>query len=464
MSTRPNKIFRILTLLVIVTLVIIGYATFPTKTEPPIPDVKEKSKLKDVTTESVYAQLANQNLKGLKAKTVNEVLELSDDEIDLATAILLISKKTFDDLYHIDVDIAKYRHRIDDMAVALSKKIGTEREPEDIIQALNHYFFKDLNFSHISAKKNPKAIFLNFVLDENKANCLGLSILYLSLAERIGLPLYGVSPPYHFFVRYEEDGKSINIEITDKGKFTSDDFYKERFNISEGSAFYLKSLGKQETVSTFLGNVGNLYLEKGRPDEAISLYKKALVIIPRYVEVHSRLGTAYADKGMFAEAISEQKKALAIDPESDIAHGNLGEIYFRMNKLDEAVLACKKAIAINPENAQAHNSLGNCYMAKDLLDQSISEFKTALTIEPNNAILHSNLGLAYSHKGMLDEAISEYKKTLAINPNYAPAHYNLAVVYYYKKRYVLAIKHCDRATQLGYRVKPALLNLLKPYR
>jgi len=65
---------------------------------------------------------------------------------------------------------------------------------------------------------------------------------------------------------------------------------------------------------------------------------------------------------------------------------------------------------------------------------------------------------------MLNEAISEYKKALAINPNSAEAHTNLGAAYYYKGNYKLAIVHCDKAMELGFRVNPKLLELLKPYR
>lgn len=43
-------------------------------------------------------------------------------------------------------------------------------------------------------------------------------------------------------------------------------------------------------------------------------------------------------------------------------------------------------------------------------------------------------------------------------------HNNLAVVYYAKKKYNLAIRHCDRALELGYKVKEEFLKCLEPYR
>lgn len=70
-------------------------------------------------------------------------------------------------------------------------------------------------------------------------------------------------------------------------------------------------------------------------------------------------------------------------------------------------------------------------------------------------------GIAYYDKKMYDEAITAYKKAIEISPKYADAHNNLAQAYYEKGEYSLAIEHCDRATELGYKVDPEFLERLE---
>ena len=76
-----NKLF-LLTILVTAASLIVGFQTVPKKTELTIQEVKGTLVLRDPTTV----------LKGLEARSLDEVLRLPDDEIDLATAILLILK------------------------------------------------------------------------------------------------------------------------------------------------------------------------------------------------------------------------------------------------------------------------------------------------------------------------------------------------------------------------------------
>jgi Tfp pilus assembly protein PilF/4-amino-4-deoxy-L-arabinose transferase-like glycosyltransferase len=179
---------------------------------------------------------------------------------------------------------------------------------------------------------------------------------------------------------------------------------------------------------------------------------------------HNNLGKIYSKEGRLDKAVIELKKALLSDPYFVEAHCNLGITYLKKGLIKESIEEYKKALKVNPNYAEAHYNLGNAYVKKGRLDEAISEFKKTITINPNFAEARTNLGSIYAQKGRLDAAISEFKKTIAINPNFAEAHTNLGVAYYYKGNYKLAIVHCDKVVELGGRVNPKLLELLKPYR
>ena len=224
-------------------------------------------------------------------------------------------------------------------------------------------------------------------------------------------------------------------------------------------------------INTFPGrvpvahnNLGLFYYGKGRFNEAIKEYRKALIINPNHPLAHYNLGISYGKAGRLDEAITEYKRALTINPHLAKAYINLGLVYVKEGRLDEAITNYKKAIVINPNYAMAHCNLGAAYGSKNMFDEAISECKKALAINPNYAEAHYNLGAAYANKGLMDKAIIECKKAIAINPNYSKAHYNLGITYYYKGNYKLALLHCDKAMELGYRVNPKLLESLKPYR
>jgi len=210
--------------------------------------------------------------------------------------------------------------------------------------------------------------------------------------------------------------------------------------------------------------LGFAYAEKGMWDEAISEYKKALTINPLYAKAYNDLGVAYIKKGMWDKAILVCKKALSCNLNFAEAHNNLGTAYVKKGAMDEAISEYEQALAIDSHYVNARNNLGSVYIKKGLLDEAISQFKKVIALHPDYAKAHYNLGTSYAKKRQWDEAIVEYKQAININPDYAEVHINLAVAYYSKGTYKLAITHCDKALELGYRVNPRLLEMLKQYR
>ena len=66
------------------------------------------------------------------------------------------------------------------------------------IPVINDYLFNELSFKTIDKATDPYDLFLHSVMDRRQGYCLSLSVLYLSIGERLGLPLYGVVVPGHF--------------------------------------------------------------------------------------------------------------------------------------------------------------------------------------------------------------------------------------------------------------------------
>ena len=403
-------------------------------------------------------------MQGLKANTIDEVLALPDEEIDIATAGLLLSKQ-----WDNTVDIEKYRRQIDEMALSLEPMVAKEQSPYAIVRAINNYLFVELKYDVPEAAKfespsrniammDEKLFFLHSVLETKKGVCTGLSMLYLSLAERLHLPIYSVAVPGHLFVRYDDNKIRINIETTDKGTSHSNSYYARHFQVSHRK-LYLVNLNKKQTIGYLLSNLGLAYRNQGKIDEAMAEWKKTISIVPDYPDAHSNLGLVYLKQGNLEKAIVEYKKVISIIPRYAEAHVNLGIAYGGQGKLEEEIAALKTAIKINPNLAEAHYNLGLVYRKQSKIEKAIVEYKTAIRINPNYLQAHVNLGLIYQKQGKLDEAISEYKTAISITPNDAEAHYNLGVVYNKQGKLDEAISEYKTAIRIEPNLSEAHVNL-----
>lgn len=73
--------------------------------------------------------------------------------------------------------------------------------------------------------------------------------------------------------------------------------------------------------------LGNLYYDHGRFQEAVECYGQALVIDPNNVNVRTDRGTSYWNQGLADLAIAEFKKSLLANPTHPQTLYNLGVVY-----------------------------------------------------------------------------------------------------------------------------------------
>ncbi len=108
-------------------------------------------------------------------------------------------------------------------------------------------------------------------MDRRQGYCLSLSVLYLSVAERIGLKVYGVVVPGHFFVRFDDGRTRFNIETTSGGATSTDEHYTQKFGVPDNGrrTIYMKNLTKQQTLGCFFNNLGTVYNDIGDYDTAM---------------------------------------------------------------------------------------------------------------------------------------------------------------------------------------------------
>ena len=268
-------------------------------------------------------------------ENIDSLLRSKEDELDLTKAILEISAQGTKDLLGQELDIGKYSGEIDRMAQDIRARIKSANNGEEIVAAINRYLFDDCDFQVDRSQLwegSLETLLLNSVLDTKKGHCLSLSLIYLGLGEKLGLPLSGIKIPEHIFVRYDGADKTINIETTNKGRNQINGYYIQQhfYGKTELADFY--KLSKREIIAIYLNNLANEYKKQGRFDEAISLFHKALSVNDTFEDIHTNLGNVYERKGMISDAINQYKKALDLNPYLCTAHYNLGLAHYLYTK------------------------------------------------------------------------------------------------------------------------------------
>ncbi len=246
-------------------------------------------------------KLPNRTKPGAHVWTKEEVLALPPEKIDLARGLLI---NQFDADPDAKKKILQYEAMLDLMALEIRASLPRNASPTEKIDAINHFIFEEMHFRFpphsLYAKDIDLYTFLPAVLDSREGVCLGVSILYLSLAQRLDLELEIITPPGHIYLRYNEGDRLINIETTARGINLPSEVY---LGINTRS---LQERNIKDVIGLAFINHASVFWELGKYNETVTLYEKAQTYLPEDRLLKLFLGLNY----LFIGETSKGRKLL----------------------------------------------------------------------------------------------------------------------------------------------------------
>jgi tetratricopeptide (TPR) repeat protein len=168
-------------------------------------------------------------------------------------------------------------------------------------------------------------------------------------------------------------------------------------------------------------------IEKSKPDEALSAYRKAAELQPRNPESHLSAGLLLEQENKFADAEQEYKLALALEPSADALTG-LANIYMRGRRFTEAEEYLHRLVIARPNDVAAHVQLGRVLAAEGKTDSALAELQTAAKLAPADLSVQRDLADVYIAAGKDDQAEPVYRALLNGHPDDAELHRALGQV------------------------------------
>jgi len=141
---------------------------------------------------------------------------------------------------------------------------------------------------------------------------------------------------------------------------------------------YLAVLAEDELNVEARNNLGLLYHGRGMTDEAITEFRHAIAVNPRYVKARGNLAVALMAAGRLPEARAELRAALDVAPRDVDVLVNMALVERRDQHLERAIELLVKAIAASPEHAVAHYNLAVLYDEHDSLALAFDHYHAFL--------------------------------------------------------------------------------------
>ncbi|HEX3726475.1 MAG TPA: transglutaminase family protein, partial [Pirellulales bacterium] len=251
----------------------------------------------------------------------------SDDKIDLFRAGMLVAR-----LDNEEIEVAAYCDELERLGRELAGRLKPDSDDAFKLELLRKYLFEENGFHGSRGDYYNRAnSYLNEVLDDREGLPITLSVVYLELARRIGLPVVGLGLPGHFVVEHRRaDGTPEIIDVYDAGRLLSHDETRRRLQESSDRQVSDEDFAPVSKRAIITRMLHNLLGVSGTDPKAMHRYLNAILSIEPASGQHRWL------RAIVRYRLQERADALA-DIEWLLEHKPPGVEIARVHDLQQAI-------------------------------------------------------------------------------------------------------------------------------
>ncbi|XP_013417600.1 transmembrane and TPR repeat-containing protein 2 [Lingula anatina] len=188
------------------------------------------------------------------------------------------------------------------------------------------------------------------------------------------------------------------------------------------------------TKISALYNLGRLYAEQEKYQEAIDVYLEAIRRRPSHYAPQSlfnMLGEAYLKQGSFSQAEHWYQEALASKPDHIPAHLTMARLWHKRNQVSEAEKWFQKAFALDDKDVSIYQHYSQFLSDIGRHGEAADMYKKATELTPDDFELVFNAANALRQAQRNTEAEQYYRKAAHLRPKSASAHMNLGAMLHF---------------------------------
>jgi len=141
-----------------------------------------------------------------------------------------------------DYDLTKFKQDLEQIYYEAWLEFKPEVHPYDKVKILNSVLFSKLKFTGNTKNfHSPANSMINNVIESRRGNPISLCIIYMLVAQKLKMPVYGVNLPNLFILTYKEDETQFYINVFNKGLiFLKEDIdnYLHHLQLNEDDIYY----------------------------------------------------------------------------------------------------------------------------------------------------------------------------------------------------------------------------------
>lgn len=185
---------------------------------------------------------------------------------------------------------------------------------------------------------------------------------------------------------------------------------------------YLAAVEANPNVPATYNNLGALYIDEKRYDEAVYYLTRALSLYPNYFTARLNRAIANHQQGRVSESLADFSQAFLLKQDSPLLYLNRGLAYFDAGDYESAASDYSDLMVLEPENPRAYLERGRALMKMGYMGDAQADFETAALLKPTYGLAYYYLGELAFMEGEVDDALGYLKKTKELSGQFVPAY------------------------------------------
>lgn len=165
--------------------------------------------------------------------------------------------------------------------------------------------------------------------------------------------------------------------------------------------------------------LGGVHLERGEARAAITAFKAAAEEDALHVPLRMTLGGLLADGGRYDEAVAVFREAVILRPDLAETHFNLAVTLEQSGDETGAIGVYEEIVAFRPDDIETRLNLGFLQARTGNLAAAARQFQHAAELQPDLTRAHYNLAVVLTRLGEHTAAAEHYRRAAELDPVYA---------------------------------------------
>jgi regulator of sirC expression with transglutaminase-like and TPR domain len=220
--------------------------------------------------------------------------------------------------------------QIDALADRLRRRIPQDAPALQRLRLLNTYFFHELGFAgNVNDYHDRRNSYVHEVLRTRRGIPITLAVLYIEIANQVGLQAGGVSFPGHFLVKLSMPRGEVILDPFSGQTLSREDLeerllpFRRRAGLAEDDqvplGLFLQTAPPRDVIARLLRNLKEIHRRSGDRGRLAAVLQRVVTLLPQAWEERRDHALVLGDLGRASAAMAEMALYLEHRPTADDA-------------------------------------------------------------------------------------------------------------------------------------------------